>query len=160
MFGREHMDIRLFEREAFENGDLINDFLQAIRCPHGEAFKRVPPQNVSLDVVCLEYLRRLNKYLPAFVDKRRNMERGYIHAQLAAISIGEKPQLGSEEADEILNQFEASNRDVATRYLNRQDGRLFATSPERSLKNNLVVSDEDMAFKVGAALWRRMRRVR
>jgi hypothetical protein len=157
VFGREHISIRLFEREAFEGGDLIADFLHVIHYPGSASLSRVPPQNVSLDVTCLEYLRRLNRHLPARVDSRANKARGTIVANLTALSTGEKPRISSEEADEILNQYEESNRDVAVRYLNRQNGQLFATSKQRSVTNNLAALDEDLAFKVSAALWCRMR---
>jgi len=159
VFGQEHILVRLFERDAFECGDLISDFLHVIRYPDGASLRRVPLLNVSLDVECLEYLRRVNQYLPAFGDGRRNKERGNIVEELTAIGTGEKPRISSEEADEILKQFEESNRDVAVRYLNRQNGQLFGTSPARSVKNNFVAFDKNMAFKISAALWRRMRSV-
>jgi hypothetical protein len=157
VFGRDHISIRLFEKEAFEGGDLIADFLHVIHYPGNPSLSRVPPQNVSLDVTCLEYLRRLNRHLPAHVDKRRNKARGNIVAKLTAISTGEKPRISSEEAHAILKQYEESNRDVAIRYLNRQNGQLFATSQQHAVTSNLVALDEDTAFKVSAALWCRMR---
>jgi hypothetical protein len=157
VFGREHISVRLFDRDAFEGSDLITDFLHFIHCPSSASFSRVPPRNISLDVVCLEYLRRLNRYLPADVNGRRNEARANIVGELEAISTGEKPRISSQEAAEILKQFEESNRDVAVRYLHRQNGQLFASAPERSVDNNMAVFDEDMAYKVSAALWRRMR---
>jgi hypothetical protein len=154
VFGRDCITIRLFEQDSFVGGDLITDFLQTIQCSYDDKFISVPHQNIGLDVDCLEYLRRLNRILPAFIDGRPNAERADIVPQLAIISKGEKPRFSGTEANEILHHFEKSNRDVASRYLDRVDGMLFIRSPDQSAENNFTAPDNDLPMRVSAALWR------
>jgi hypothetical protein len=156
VFGRDHVLVRVFERASLRDGDLIADFLGLIHCPFNASFASVPPQNLSLDTDCLEYLRRLNRHLPAFVDGRPNSDRGDLVVQLAAISKGEKPRFGSAQADAILEYFAVSNRDVAIRYLQRPDGVLFCASRERAAEDNFVTLDDDRSFALTAALWRQL----
>jgi hypothetical protein len=152
VFGKDRIKVRMFEPGAFEGGDLVSDLLSAIGCAQRPEFSAVSPQNVSLDAPCLEYLRRLNRHISA-------KDRRYLVDDLSQISTREKPQFSTAEADEILHQFEDSNRDVARRYLGRQDGRLFMTLPARSVENNLTRLDDELTFKITADLWRSMGRV-
>lgn len=157
-FRREHLSIRLFEHRSLLHGDVIADFRSAIHYPESAPLENIPPQNRSLDVSCLEYLRRINKHLPMPGEGQGGSERADIIKHLSKMPQGEAPRISGEQSAEILKYFQESNKDVAIRYFDRPDGQLFAPSPQHSVQTNLGELDEDSAFRISAALWRRLRR--
>jgi hypothetical protein len=124
-FGREAMIARPYERSAFPNGDVIDDICALIGVdPGGEAI-RPPSGNVA------------NPSFPrnAVNCIRMAREAGMDEEQVAGLmELFKLVYRGREiEADyrspaqraELLEEFAASNRAVAKRYLGRDDGILF-----------------------------------
>lgn len=75
-FGIENIKVRLFMKECFVNGDLLDDFISACDLPAAE-WKRPVPQNERLSRLGLALLARLNRRLPEFgVGGVYNPERG------------------------------------------------------------------------------------
>jgi hypothetical protein len=86
VFGRENVDIRLFDPRAFAKGDLMADFLAAIRAP-GELAGKLPSvrSNEALSHEAAHLLYAINRRYPA-VDKMPNPGRAAdIVERLAAI---------------------------------------------------------------------------
>jgi hypothetical protein len=71
VFGRENVDIRLFDAAHFVNGDLIADFLSAIDAsPDLRRELEVERTNVALSHEAAYLLHEINKYRPPARDRR------------------------------------------------------------------------------------------
>lgn len=72
------LELRLFQKDDFVQGDLLSDFIAAAGLPQLE-YKRPPRANESLNRVGIELLRRFNGEVPVFLpDGRVNPMRGGI----------------------------------------------------------------------------------
>ncbi|MBF7048009.1 hypothetical protein IY804_07995, partial [Campylobacter volucris] len=76
VFGKENMIVRLFDTNEFYKGDLLKDFIYNINLKWDDKFIIPSKQNESLDLIGMELLKRINKYLPWQVDNKINSLRG------------------------------------------------------------------------------------
>lgn len=114
--------VRPFERESFHNGLLLDDFLAVLGLTRANV--RVPAEtiNTSINRDLLEFQRILNR-LPLEPAKRRRF-----HHQLMALTEATKdstlfdrrPVFDASIRRRILEDYAASNRSVARKYLNRE----------------------------------------
>jgi hypothetical protein len=153
VFGKENVTIRIFEPEQLKDGDLLADFFSTIGFTQYSELVRPENQNRSLDVHTIEFLRLLNAHLPLCTKSGSNGNRDGIDEALAAITTRECLRPGAEAATAFLDQFTASNSEVARRFLNREDGRLFSSAPLRDQPPRLPSLDVDQAVAISAALW-------
>jgi hypothetical protein len=120
VFGKDNINIRIFDRQCFQKQSLVQNFLMTIGLSETECSDFPDDdkvQNVSYDCPSLETLRYLNSYLPRFIDKSINVNRGDIGEVFEKISIGDiKPRLSKYDAEEILKVFDESNIRVFERY--------------------------------------------
>lgn len=123
VFGKENITIRPFEKKELKNDDLVADFMDTI----GEQYAlirnfREGKSNESLGVARLESLRNMNRFLPAPSGRFRTLIRRLV-IFLLRFKGGNKMSISPEIKREILNRYEAGNREVAESYLRRE--RLF-----------------------------------
>jgi hypothetical protein len=154
VFGKENLDIRIFEPQQLKDGDLLSDFFTTVGFPHQDQLFRPENQNQSFDVYTVEFLRRFNAHLPAYAEAGLSRGRSDIDEALAAITTHECLRPSAEAATEFLDRFAASNAEVARRFLNRADGRLFASAPIEDQPARLPTLDVDKAIAISVALWR------
>ena len=111
----DELVVRRFERAAFVDGSLYQDFLHAARLDVLEGdLEPIEVQNESLDAESVEFLRLLNllrverpDLAPAFAGNRR------LVPSLEARSSGPVLTLSDQELDAFMAQWEESNRQVA-----------------------------------------------
>jgi hypothetical protein len=90
-FGRENVDIRLFDPKRFVGGDLIPDFLTAIGEPHQLAEElEIERANQSLSHEAAMILSAANQAIPTHVDGRANPARFLRLDKYLAKVVGEK----------------------------------------------------------------------
>lgn len=150
-FGRENIIVRPFERSQMVGGDLIKDFLTAIG--FGDfPIEGAVNKNESLDARSLEFLRRLNKWYPRFVDGRLNTHRRALVLAMEKLSTGPSIRMERESAIEFLKQYEECNRTVAREYLGRPDGKLFLDIPKDEAEQQPSLSIDEV-IEISAKLW-------
>jgi hypothetical protein len=90
-FGRENVDIRIFDPQRFIGGDLITDFLVAIgESPQLAESLNVAHANQSMSHEAAMILSETNIAIPSSIDGRANRERAFaLHLYVANIE-GEK----------------------------------------------------------------------
>lgn len=124
-FGRDAIDVRIYDRDRFEDGDVLKDFTKAIGLRWDAGFAHPGNVNLSLSNNLLEIKRIINA-MPGM--DRTMLQR----AGQAAIACG-KAEGGAEKysmfADEeickLLARFEESNRSLARDYLGMGEGSPF-----------------------------------
>jgi hypothetical protein len=153
VFGQENILVRIFEAQQMIGKNLICDFFTTMGFTDLEGIVRPEDQNRSLDVHTVEFLRRFNMRVPVFTSNGINCARGYVDQALASITTRECIQPSGDAASAFLDQFSASNAEVARRFLNRPDGILFKTAPCLNQPERLPALDLDRAMAISAALW-------
>lgn len=132
VLGESALVVRRFERSAFVNGDLYDDFLAAAGIPLSAGdLAPVEIRNESLDAEAVEFLRILNLYrveagLPVGVtDNAPLVER------LRERPPGLTLTLPAGVLDREMERWESSNQATAREFLGADDGALFR-EPRRS----------------------------
>ena len=112
VFGRGQLCVRLFERSAFCQGDLLRDFCQAAGLQWDGRFACPAPQNESLNLLEMELLERINHLRKGCVDFTDNLKH-YIytrmHRHLGRLSAD--PQLRFRPPRELLQAYAEQFRD-------------------------------------------------
>lgn len=119
--------VRRFEPEAFADGSLYQDFLDAAGIDvRAEDLQPVASRNRSLDAESVEFVRLLNVHrvasdgaTPGLIDNRQ------LVARLAEVSTGPTLTMPAPFLDAFMAQWEESNRAVAQEFLGDESGQLF-----------------------------------
>jgi hypothetical protein len=127
LLGRSAIVVRRFERSAFVNGSLYDDFLAAagIDLP-SDRLKPAETRNESLDAESLEFLRLLNIHRV----RHEGAEAGYIDNTAVVERLREQepgPMLTLPDGvlDREMDRWAESNRATAEEFLGDADGVLF-----------------------------------
>lgn len=147
VFGVKNIIVRVFEKNQLKNGNLFEDFLAAVNINY-EAIDLKSSQeireNVSVysgkAIKLINLIDKISQKIP-FKEKKDTYESYFIRrlilnnktskliSYLPTNFIFTEEILSKQDRINILNEFEASNRKVAQKYLEREDGRLFYSSP-------------------------------
>ncbi|MBY6127060.1 hypothetical protein [Roseovarius atlanticus] len=146
-FGREALEIRVFERPQLVEGDVIADFFHTVGLARPDGLQAAK-SNENLSPEALLSLRELNRHLP-------REARGNLGPLSARIFTGPGMPVERAKAEEFLSHFQQDNDDVARRYLGRD--RLFepigeGEYPETVEPASLEVSAQTVAWHF-ARLW-------
>lgn len=157
VFGEGNIRVRIYDRLEMPTGDVVKDFLSTIGFEIPADFEYPSDRNPALDEKTIQFLLRFNRHVPPSVDGRVNPDRGDIVAALESISRGHRISLPEGMARKVLGNFEASNANVARRYLGRSDGVLFTNLQfSKGEPDGLLTAEEAVA--IAARLWRRNQR--
>ena len=124
-FGAENITVRPYERGQLAGGSVTDDFLQTAGIGHValDAPARGAPANPGLSRDVLEFKKRLN---PTLGSRFEIEVTGDLLARVSAEMGGDSGQLIEPALRRaILEACAAGNQEIARRYLDRADGRLF-----------------------------------
>jgi hypothetical protein len=152
-FGDDSILVRVFERAALKNGDVVDDFFDVMGFVPGPGIEIPPALNTSLDAKVLQFLRLFRRHIPRFVDDAANPEHGDILRALEGISNGPRFSVPAQTMQQIGTAFAESNASVARRYLGRADGVLFKPVTYNTETASAPLSVEQ-AVEIAAHLWR------
>jgi hypothetical protein len=154
VFGKENINLRLFDRKEMFQNDLLKDFcfITGINISN---LKHSPSRNESLDVETMEFLRKLKQF-PYIEGKNFNTYRSHLicySEEKFGKSSNKGYNLSQAEAKEILDHYRESNNAVAREYLGREQ--LFSDDvsmyPVETAPHNLTVEKCADIFSV---LWK------
>ncbi|MCB1385676.1 MAG: hypothetical protein KDJ80_07015 [Nitratireductor sp.] len=156
-FGIGNLTVRKYQKASFPDGSVVKDFCKTVGIDSlGQQADY--NENTSLDANKLEFLRRLNKFLPLISEGRRGFDRTKLLSLIREIElVGPELSSDAEGIVEFQRRFEGSNRYVANKYFGRiepEGDPLFGASRKRAQKSGRQW-DEETAFEIFAALWNR-----
>jgi hypothetical protein len=151
--GDENMVVRVFERGALKNGDVVEDFFGLMGVELGPGIETPPVLNPSLDAKVLQFLHLFRQHIPRWVDDAVNPDHGDIVRALESLPPGPRFTIPAETMGQIAEAFAASNARVAKRYLGREDGVLFAPAQYRDAPVAPALTVEQ-AVEIAAHIWR------
>lgn len=132
-FGLDSMLVRVFERDALLEGDVVTDFLRVTGIGHLEASEEVLSRNPSLSAPALEFLRRVNEALmsgkPGGAETgltgTRSRRSQRLRRALVRQFAGPGMLPARERAEAFYARFQASNAEVLARFFPGRE-RLFS----------------------------------
>lgn len=128
VFGRGNVIVRIFDRNCFQGAqkNIQSDFMDALGLELSEKYvMEKPVVNCSLKENALDIKRVLNG-LPDFDSQTKKMVNEAIWICSDYSDACKYNMFSPEERREFLQNFEQSNRLVATEYLHRESGTLFS----------------------------------
>ncbi|WP_027185301.1 hypothetical protein [Desulfovibrio inopinatus] len=153
VFGENNLLVRIYQRSQLYQGDIVSDFLQGTSLPEVAKPKRLRI-NPSMQFPALEFLRRMNAYLPAFIDGAPNPLRADIVSLLERNPDFNRTPLRA-DMRRFLDFFNESNAYVAKHYCNQSDGLLFDEEGFEDLPTKESADlDVETAAAISAFLWK------
>ncbi|EKP0401801.1 hypothetical protein P2W09_001164 [Campylobacter coli] len=144
VFGKENLIVRLFDKNEFYQGDLLKDFIHSIGLEWDDEFIIPPKQNESLDLLGIDLLRRINKFLPLFCNNARNIFRGDLHHFAVKHFTSKDSHLKFQPPKEVvqsyIDYFEESNEWVRQEFFPHKE-RLFPKKDLTDYKENYELKE-------------------
>jgi len=122
IFGKDKLKIRIFDRQAFHENDLLSDFAATVGFDM-TGLERVEDANVSWDSASIEFLRLLNSHCPAMTNPWKfSRDWRLLTANVRPfMNKGKKAYyLNRCEAQRIIDQFKEGNDWIAREYLGQE----------------------------------------
>ena len=157
-FGAERLNVRLFGKEHFLNGDLIEDFYTLVGGTKFESLEIPERVNEALSADAINFLQTFNKHIPFLTDAlKKNPARGHILAYMNAISVDTPPiKLSMEQLNKIRAQYADSNEKVReTFFPDRSE--LFPINESKLGSNPPLTADR--AVEIATYLWGEQQRI-
>lgn len=151
VFGKEGIRLRVFERSALRNTDVVDDFLDTTDISLGDgAIVRPKPRNESISAVAQEVVLVFNRYFPRFTEGDQWKDflklRQKLIAQLQATHPGHPKLPSRSDALAFFRTFDDSNAKLAQEYFNRSqlfnsDFSAYPDQPEEPALDNQALED-------------------
>ena len=123
VFGKDKIEVRLFDKQAFYENDLLADFAHVAGFDM-TGLKKVKSENLSsLDSASIEFLRLLNGYCPKTEGNLRlNVDRSVLRRVFVkALKKNEKSyHLSRTDAQKILDAHRENNNWIAREYMGKE----------------------------------------
>ncbi len=116
VFGEQSIILRLFDKRAMRNEDLVNDLCGVLNLDLSPSLVQPPRLNQSYDEKILEFLRLLNQHLPRIKEGKMNKERGNLTEILDRISSGKPGVLSNTARNQIMHLYRDSNAYILKKY--------------------------------------------
>jgi len=151
VFGCENIIPKIFSKTEFPDGDIKKDFIRTLGL-NWKNFIDVENVNESLNSDAQRFLLEINKFLPKFIDDKKNKERGDLVKLVSYNRIGKGLLPTHQEAENCYKNFIDSNERLRKKWFpNRKN--LFEVDLSKYPETSLVNSDFTFAFKIFAEIW-------
>jgi hypothetical protein len=143
IFGEDNIIVKLFDRREMLDGDIVSDFANIFNITNLDSFVLPARTNESLGSEQLDFLRRMNLFLPMIHNGEVNPLRGDI------VKLLERQQQSGEPLARIYQNdlvkfsglYEESNNSVSTKYFNGAP--LFPPENKKELRGNSLELDQE-----------------
>jgi len=155
VWGRDAINVRLFDRKEFIGGDILTDFMSVVLGRTNfdmSDFQASPADNRGLSAPVLEALRRLQPSIPFMKDGRPNPVRELLLPFINTLPTEPRPVMSAERAGKIMAHFEASNLWVQETFFPGRAGPLFAQRPDHPSVGNMGLLDIDQFAEISGQL--------
>lgn len=148
VFGESAMVPRLFDKQEFVNGSIIDDLLAILGLVNDRTLTQPPSANEALSATGLQVLRRLNELLPPKHGERRNR----LIAQVEQRCPGPKYAMSRQFFEDYDRAFEASNEWTRRKYFPHRASLFSSKIPEETV-SSLSPAELDRVAAELAAGW-------
>ncbi len=156
-FDKENLIIKPYEKQQFKGGNIYSDFLEAIGLEFTDKYK-LPNKvvNPSLSLDAMEYKKTINS-IEGYGEVNLNADRVLINSYILDYVVNEKKEgkafqstdiIGKEKREEILKNYDSLNKAIATKFLDREDGKLFFNEVSDNYNQSNYVTTIDDYLKI------------
>lgn len=139
-FGKDNLSIKIFEKEQWINNNIIDDFLNILGIQRTDRFQEITPENESISLEKVLFIRKLNKHLSRIDDhdaENNSWEDQTLRNKIInmddILTKGKSNQLLSiDDRKTIVEHFDFGNSQIAKQYLGNSNGRLFSEVTDES----------------------------
>ncbi len=146
VFGAANIIVRLYERDALVDGNVVADFERLAGMP-ANALDRIPGRNVSFSIPALEFLDEYNALHPKVRDGKVDPARAGRLAQLVPLLRrlpGPRPVPRPLDVAAFLAPYEAGNRRILREFFPGRPA-LFSDDYRLYPKDGILLPDEETA---------------
>lgn len=143
IFGKSNIDIRIYDKDKFIGGDLLNDFIFTCGIEYRDNYIIPLDMNKRLSKNMQKLLIIYNRFFPRFIDDKpsvfNNQLRDFIIHELADKYGNTESLPTKEEAIKFYNTFRQSNIKLADEYLSKKElfSEDFSKYPDKIDNDNL-----------------------
>lgn len=155
-FGKEFLSVRIFDRAELFGNDILIDFFNIVfsgRIPELSMLRRSSEGNTTLSAPAIEFLRRLQPYIPFEKDGGLNQRREILRGKIGNLPNDPKPRISREQSDRIMSQFTQGNEWVRSTFMPDRHLPLFSNRNINDPSSNLgEISLDEFANLAGILL--------
>jgi len=152
VFGREAMNVHIYDRRRLLGGNTLNDFARRIDLDI-QGFTEPKKSNPSLDPAAFAFMRRFNEQVPAMIDGKLNPERrGMVNFLETHLPSPRGRIYTAAQGLAFLKRYEAGNEAIRQRYFPDQEA-LFETDDLADDESLIEPGDFDLE-QLFVALWK------
>ncbi len=143
VFGKQNIDIRIFDKHKFVNGDLLQDFIYATGLIESDNFVIPEKQNEKMSASVQHAVILMNHFFPRYIKdvpvSFNNQLRNYVIRELNQKYKGREKLPTRKEALGFYKKFSDSNQKLADEYLLSESlfSNDFSMYPEESKQESL-----------------------
>lgn len=156
VWGRENIVARRFSKVDFIDGDILTDFMGVVQntwTPDMEGFQPSPDNNRGLSSHSLEFLRRLQPFIPFIKDGEPNPQRTLLTPYMNLLPATPRPVMARGTARHIMRHFGPANNWLKEEFFPELDGPFFPDRPDHPERGNLgLLSPEEFTSLTGQFL--------
>jgi hypothetical protein len=128
IFGKDAITVRLFDRKRLRNGDILADFMAEVLqedAPDLSGLEPSPEDNIGLSAPALEFLRRMQPYIPYRKDGAVNPVRVRLEQKINALPSKPRPKMSQLQSQLIMTHFKGANDWLKDTFFPDEKGALF-----------------------------------
>ncbi|MFY0312378.1 hypothetical protein ACFMBG_21055 [Leisingera sp. D0M16] len=139
-FGKEALDVRLYDRARLAGGDILQDFMTILfetPLPGLQDLSRSPQDNTGLSAPALEFLRQMQPHLPNRKNGAVNPRRRQLQPRIDSLPASPRPRLYKKQSERIMAHFAPANAWLGRVFFPDADGPVFPDRDQDSDKGNI-----------------------
>ncbi|WP_144375258.1 methyltransferase domain-containing protein [Thiolapillus brandeum] len=126
VFGRDVLDVRVFDRERLPGGDVLTDFIQANKLPISPKKLGKNKKNRSIDRRVIRNFAKISSYITDNNIEDGPKLRERLINILAAKYNGPGPLMSREHHTQFMARFQHQNNEIKRYFMEPMDGDLFS----------------------------------
>ena len=151
VFGFDNIIVRIFSRKEFHEEDIKKDFVKILGLDWNN-FEDVENSNESINSNAQRFLLELNKFLPLWIDNKKNNLRGNLDVLVSQNREGQGLMPTSDQAEDFFRIFSNSNEKVREKWFPEKK-ELFEVDFSKYPKKTQTETDLSFAFEIFADVW-------
>ena len=158
VFGDSAIIPRLFDKDEFTNGSIIDDILNVIGIPNDHLYEIPNKANESLSLTGIDLLRHLNKTIPRFIGNRPNPVRANLVGYIEKHFSDGKYVMPSYLYKEYDSEFQKSNDWVKEKYFPHKENLFSKEIPDEMATDKIPDTELKKIADFITSIWNDMQK--
>lgn len=155
VFGRDALDVRIFDKDSLIGSDILFDFMTTVFGPDLPDLSQVQPaadDNTGLSAPALEFLHKMYPYIPRRENGVLNKRRVKLSSRINALPSSPRPRMSHKDSQMIMDHFRPANTWLHKTFFPDVDGPVFPDRDPGGDSNMGQITLEQFAEYTGRLL--------